>query len=283
LSTSYALHKIDNPYVFGFDPDDYSRFKFGDETAARAFGQALAEGFIQAHGTGLVAQLTATEQRQLVVVPSPYSFIPTASFALKNHFVFRLNRWLAEIGLPVAQETKIHRTITYKEDYGSLSAEDRIALIGNDRFHIDRGFLEGKTLLFLDDIRITGGHERVILKMIQDYDVHSPFYLVYFASLVNPEIPPVIENHLNYHWVKSIFDLDTLIRTGSFMLNTRAVKYILSYDFDAFRIFVEGQPESFLEYLYDMAVGNGYHLMEAYARNLNFIHATVQNNIRYGD
>ncbi|HTJ12873.1 MAG TPA: phosphoribosyltransferase family protein [Dinghuibacter sp.] len=279
MSTSYALHKIDNPYAFGFDPDDYSRFKFGDETAARAFGQALAEGFIREHGAALAAQ----GQAQLVVVPSPYSFIPAAGFALKNHFVFRLNRWLAGRGLPVAQETKIHRTITYKEDYGSLSAEERIALIGQDRFHIDREFLEGKTILFLDDIRITGGHERVILKMVADYGIKSPFYLLYFAALVNPDIPPTIENHLNYHWVKSIFDIDTLIRTGSFMLNTRAVKYILSYDFDAFRIFAEGQSDTFLEYLYDMALGNGYHTMEAYARNLEFIHATVQNNIRYGD
>lgn len=276
MSTSYALHKIDNPYAFGFDPDDYSRFKFGDETAARAFGQALAEGFIAAHREALSG-------RQLVVVPSPYSFIPTASFALKNHFVFRLNRWLAEKGMPVVQEAKVHRTVTYKEDYGDLSAEQRIALIGNDRFHIDSAFLEGKTILFLDDIRITGGHERVILKMIETYGIKSPYYLLYFAALVNPDIPPTIENRLNYHWVKSIFDIDTLIRTGSFMLNTRAVKYILSYDFDAFRIFVEGQPESFLEYLYDMALGNGYHTMEAYARNLEFIHATVQNNIRYGD
>ncbi len=279
MSISYALHKIDNPYRFGFDPDDYSRFKFGDESAARVFGTALAEGFIWTHGNAL--------DGQIVVVSSPYSFIPTATFALKNHFVFRLNRYLADRGLPVVQETKVHRTVTYKEDYGELSAEQRIALIGNDSFHIDRSFLEGKTVLFLDDIRITGGHERMILKMVREYDLQEPLYMLYFAELVNRDIPPTIENFLNYHAVKSIFDLDALIRSGAFTLNTRAVKYILHYDFETFRIFAEGQSDAFLEYLYDMALGNGYHTMDAYRKNLGLIRSyveTIQNKqLRYGD
>lgn len=275
MSTSYSLHKITNPYHFGFDPDDYSRFKFGDDSAARVFGTALAEGFIREHGDALAGQI--------VVVPSPYSFIPTATFALKNYFVFRLNRWLADKGLPVVQETKVHRTVTYKEDYGELSAEQRIALIGNDSFHIDSTFLQGKTVLFLDDIRITGGHERMILKMVREYALREPMYLLYFAELVNKDVSPTIENFLNYHAIKSIFDLDALIRTGAFALNTRAVKYILRYDFEAFRIFAEGQSDAFLEYLYDMALGNGYHTMDAYRKNLYFIQANIQNKIRYGD
>jgi hypothetical protein len=64
------------------------------------------------------------------------------------------------------------RTITYKEDYGELDAEQRLLkLIGNDSFHIDKMFLKGKTLVFLDDIRITGGHERMIMKMIDEYEL----------------------------------------------------------------------------------------------------------------
>ncbi len=99
---------------------------------------------------------------------------------MKNHFVFRLNRWLADNELPVVQETKVHRTITYKEDYGELSAEERIRLIGNDSFHIDASFLRGKTLLFLDDIKITGSHERMILKMAKEHGLANPIYMLYF-------------------------------------------------------------------------------------------------------
>src|SRR6185312_16334649 len=122
----YSLHKINSDTVFDFDPGSYSRFKFGDEQQAGIFGNALAEGFIEE----VLKNIHIGQQ--IVVISSPYSFIPTATFAMKNHFVFRLNRWLAENDLPVVQETKVHRTITYKEDYGELNAEQRMKLIGND-------------------------------------------------------------------------------------------------------------------------------------------------------
>src|SRR5476651_133243 len=154
LHNTYSLHKIHSGTSFGFDAGDYSRFKFGDERVAETFGTELAEGFI--------SSVLATQpiKQQIVVISSPYAFIPTATFAMKNYFVFRLNRWLAENDLSVVQETKVHRTITYKEDYGELNAAERMSLIGNDSFHIDAAFLQGKTLIFLDDIKITGSHER---------------------------------------------------------------------------------------------------------------------------
>ena len=278
---TYSLHKINRPYHFGFDPDDYSRFKFGDYAVAKTFGENMADGFIR-------ERLEANPiPEQIVVVSSPYSFIPTATFAMKNHFVFRLNRWLAENDFPVVQETKVHRTITYKEDYGELSAEERMQLIGNDSFHIDKAFLEGKTVLFLDDIKITGSHERMILKMVQSYDLSNDIYMLYFAELTNKNIHPSIENRLNYHFVKSIFDLDKIIRSDSFFLNTRIVKYILNYDFDTFCIFLQNQTADFVDYLYNMALGNGYHTIEAYTRNMafirNYLYKTQNNRIQYGD
>jgi hypothetical protein len=266
---------------FGFNADDYSRFKFGDEAVASAFGHALADGFIQRY------MLINPIREQIVVIASPYSFIPTATFAMKNHFVFRLNRWLADSRLPVVQETKVHRTITYKEDYGELSAEERIRLIGNDSFHIDGSFLQGKTLLFLDDIKITGSHERMILKMAKEHGLSNKIYMLYFAELVNEAIHPNIENQLNYHQVKSIFDLEKIIQSDSFYINTRIVKYILNYDFDAACIFLQNQTDGFINQLYNMALGNSYHTIEAYARNLGFIRTYLFNKknkrIEHGD
>lgn len=264
MTTTYSLHKITDTGNFGFCPDDYSRFKFGDDEVAERFGIGLAEGFIKAH-------LEKGPVPQLVVVSSPYSFIPTATFAMKNHFVFRLNRWLALHGHPVLQETKVHRTITYKEDYGELDAAQRLKLIGNDSFHIDKAFLEGKKILFLDDIRITGGHEKMILKMVDTYDLQNDIYLLYYAELQNKNIHPNIENYLNYHFVKSIFHLEKIIQQEQFFINTRLVKYILNYDYESFCIFLQNQSDKFINLLYNMALGNGYHTIEAYQKNLNFI------------
>jgi len=44
---------------------------------------------------------------------------------------------------------------------------------------------------------------------------------------VNKNIHPNFENHLNYHGVKTIFDLDKIINSNHFCINTRLVKYLL--------------------------------------------------------
>src|SRR5688572_25399673 len=103
MQHTFSLHKINNSESFGFCPSDYSKFKFGDETVAEKFGVDLAIQFITRY-----LQVTPIIN-QLVVIPSPYSFIPTATYALKNYFVFTLNRWLADNNLNVVQETKVHR------------------------------------------------------------------------------------------------------------------------------------------------------------------------------
>jgi len=280
LHKTYSLHKIHTSTSFGFNAGEYSRFKFGDGLISQSFGTALAEGFIQ--------DVLAKEaiQQQIVVISSPYAFIPTATFAMKDHFVFRLNHWLAENNLPVVQETKVHRTITYKEDYGELNAEQRMSLIGNDSFHIDAEFLKGKTLLFLDDIKITGSHERMISKMIKQYHLHNDIHMLYFAELANPAIHPNIENYLNYHDVSSIFDLDGIINSGNFCINTRIVKYILNYNHAHFCLFIQNKPNAFINQLYNMALGNSYHTMDSYALNLNYIKNYLFTNnqvLQYGN
>jgi hypothetical protein len=271
MQTIYSLHKISHSNNFPFDANAYSRFKFGDDYAAAIFGIALAKGFIKNHLAG------KTNVGQIVVISSPYSFIPTATFALKDHFVGELNKWLAGENEPVVQETKIHRSITYKEDYGELDAEQRMNLISKDVFHIDTSFLKNKLLVFLDDIKITGSHERMITKMLHDFNVSNEVYLLYYAELINTHIHPSVENTLNYYSVKSIFDLKNIIHQERFRINTRLVKYILNCPEDQFIIFMQEQDTYFSNLLYNMAIGNGYHLIEAYARNL----ATLQNLVSY--
>ncbi|WP_224746422.1 phosphoribosyltransferase family protein [Mucilaginibacter glaciei] len=281
MHTTYSLHHINNTANFGFSADDYSRFKFGDGAVAKIFGTDLAIGFIKEH------LAVKPVKQQVVVISSPYSFIPTATFGMKTWFVYHLNQWLAQHHLPVVQETKVHRTITYKEDYGELDAKQRMILIGNDQFHIDKDFLTGKTLVFLDDIRITGSHERMITKMADAYGLQNDMYMLYFAELVNDAIHPNVENQLNYHQVKTIFDLDRIVKSPDFLINTRIVKYVLNYSFDSFCVFIQNQSAAVIELFYNMALGNGYHTIDAYQTNLNFIkkHLLLDNYklIEYGN
>jgi hypothetical protein len=261
----YALHKINNASDFSFQPSDYSRFKYGDDLVAEDFGKKLAIGFIETH---LKSQ---TEIPQFVVISSPFAFIPTATFAMKNYFVRQLNRWLAENDFPVVQETKIHRKTTYKADYGNLTAAERLQLIGNDSFYLDKNFLKNKVLILLDDIKITGTHEVMVKRTLEKQGIENEAYFLYFAELINANIHPNIENYLNYYQIKSIQDLDKTIQNERFTVNTRIVKFILNSETKGFEKFINRQSNSFQNLLYDMAIGNEYHMIEAYKQNLKIL------------
>jgi len=268
----YSLHKINDSENLTFSNNEYSKFKFGDGFIAEKFGKELAKFFIK-------DELSQNyDGKQLVVVSSPYSFIPTATFFLKNHFVYELNKWLAVNEFPVIQETKIHRSISYNEDYGALNAKERMDLIGNDVFYIDKIFIENKLLIFIDDIRITGNHEKVITKMLSNLDINKNYYLLYFAELTNILIHPNIENSLNYAFVKSIFDLDEIISNRSFAINTRIVKFILNSDHESFKKFIQNKDYEFIYLIINMSIGNSYHLIESYSLNLSYLLRNFNNN-----
>lgn len=261
----FSLHKIFDEGKFPFSPEAYSKFKFGCKETSREFGMALAEAFAWEF------IISNKLNKQIVVISSPYCFIPTATFAMKDYFVQRLNQYLIQSGRPVVQETKIHRTITYKEDYGELSAVERFALIQNDGFAIDTEFIKDKILIFLDDIKITGSHERVISRMLNDLNVDEHCIFAYFAELKNPDIDPKVENYLNYAYVKNLLDLDKIIKNDAFILNTRIVKYMLNSDPNEFKAFINYQNIKLSETIYNLAIGNSYHLIEDYQVNLNYL------------
>jgi hypothetical protein len=267
---NYSLHKIENESFFGFSPSSYSKFKFGDESVAEEFGRDLAIGFIKSNADFL------RRNNLLMVIPSPYFFIPTATFAMKIHFINELNCWLVENGLPVVKETKVSRSITYKEDYGKLNAEERIQLIGNDQFHIDKEIIKNHTLLFLDDIKITGSHEKMIMKMVADYSLKNNIFLLYFAELINKSIHPSIENYLNYYSVKELNDLFSIINHPHFFINTRIVKYILNSSDDSFYDFIIKTTKSFRRLLYNMAIGNSYHTIDTYKSNIDVLRRSIK-------
>jgi hypothetical protein len=107
--------------------------------------------------------------------------------------------------------------------------------------------------------------------MVAEYGLTNELYLLYFAELTNTHIHPNIENVLNYHYVKGIFDLELIINSGHFAINTRIVKYLLNADPGEFITFMQRQTDDFSYQLYHMALGNGYHTIEAYQSNLHYL------------
>jgi hypothetical protein len=265
VNKSYSLHKILEKDNCPFREEEYSKFKFGDKFYAEKFAKELFEGFVNEF-----RDLILSEQ-EIVILPSPYLSIPTASNFLCYYFKKELNSFLFKNNKKASIESKIYRNQTYVTDYGNLDFSERVKLISNDTYYIDRNFIEGKLCIFVDDIKITGSHEHTVNKILDQYHVNGDFVFVYFAELANKEIHPKIENHYNYFSVKNVEDIVAIINSEHFQYNTRIVKFILSLNEDQFNYLVENISIKNSNDLFHLAISNNYHQILEYKTNINVI------------
>lgn len=271
MNLSYSLHKITDKNNCPFCETEYSKFKFGDSSMAQKFADELFEGFIAKHANLILAH------DEVVILPSPYHSIPTASNYLSSYFKLRMNEFLYSHNKKALSESKIYRNQTYTTDYGSLSFADRVKLIANDTYYIDRNYINGKLCLFMDDIKITGSHELIVQKILDQYDVQGEFVFVYYGELINKDVHPNIENYYNYFYVKDVESLSTVINGGGFVFNTRTVKYILKLDRAELEALLALISADVLPQLFNLAVSNNYHTIEDYRENLQYINQSITN------
>lgn len=260
---NYSLHKITQKDSSPFNETEYSNFKFGDTFYAEKFASALFSGFIDKYEDLVLSK------SEIILLPSPYYSIPTASNFLCSFFKIKLNEFLFHHGRQACVETKIHRLQTYVEDYGNMDFEQRINLISNDTYYLDKHFLDNKFCIFLDDIKITGSHERTVHKILDQYGAKGEFLFIYFAELINKEIHPSIENHYNYFAIKSVNDIIKIVNADTFCFNTRIVKYILLMNKDNFNAVIQNVPSYKKQELFNLAISNNYHQIEDYQFNVN--------------
>jgi hypothetical protein len=265
VNKSYSLHKIFEKDNCPFQEEEYSRFKFGDKFYAEKFAKELFDGFVNQYRDLILSD------KEIVILPSPYLSIPTASNFLCYYFKKQLNSFLFKYNKKTCIESKIYRNQTYVTDYGNLDFEERVKLISNDTYYIDRNFIDNKLCIFVDDIKITGSHEHTVNKILDQYNVNGDFIFVYFAELANKEIHPKIENHYNYYAVKNVEDIVAIINSDHFQYNTRIVKFILSLNEDQFSFLVNNISTQKSNDLFHLAISNNYHQIIEYKNNINVI------------
>lgn len=271
MNLSYSLHKITDKNNCPFSETEYSRFKFGDSEMAEKFAGELFDGFIAQYKDLILSH------EDIVILPSPYYSIPTASNYLGFYFKTRMNAFLYQHNRKALAESKIYRNQTYTTDYGNLDYNERIKLIANDTYYIDRNYINGKLCLFLDDVKITGSHEHIVKKILEQYNVQGNFVFMYYAELINKDIHPNIENYYNYYFVKDIQSLSTIITAPSFVYNTRTVKYILKLTATELSTLLNSITPEKTEQLFHLAVSNNYHTIEEYRHNLAYINKIITN------
>lgn len=274
-----AAYSFTNENDIQFLPEEYSQFKFGSKTIARKFGHELWAKFISTkHFLNIVQELQQNKDIRIIVMSSPYVHIPTATRAMKEYFVRHLNRTLYDYDLKPVLETKIYRESSYKSDYGAMNKEERLGIMSGDTFRVDAELLQNNICLFLDDIVITGAHEHRICQMLKKYGIENgKNYFLYFAELISENTNPVIENYLNYAYVKNLVRLNKIIENHDFKMNTRVVKYILDAPHDECKAFLNYQSDVVLQNLYHNAIGNQYNNIEDYKENFNLLEQKVLN------
>lgn len=236
---------------------NYSKFKHGSKTQARNFGKEVAD----------VCEFQ--ENSSLVIYSAPHNNIHTASNAFKDYLLSYCSKQFMEKNISIKQG-KVNREYSYDNDYGMMSKEEREKSISSDLFHIDKTFIEeNDVLVFIDDIKITGSHEKRICEMLVRENINNQVVFVYIAEYLGES--PQIEHLLNHKKVNNLRDINDIIRNEEFIFNTRVVKFILKADIENFVNFILYQSKTFQETLFSLSILNCYHKNEKYKTNFEIL------------
>lgn len=249
---------------------DYSRFKYGCGIVAKQFGSELAQNFIASN----FFDYFSGDGNDIVITASPYKYVAPAASAIMQHFTNYLNIHLASLAMCSANMIKISRSTLFEGDYGKLDQDSRSALLKRDKISIDRDFVQGKTILVIDDIKITGTHEEKIVQLFTEQNIEAKRVIfLYYAEMNNADkVGADYENYLNHFFVKSIDNLASIIADPNFILNARVCKYLLSYpNIIELQKFLLNVSPKFIYDLVAAIIGDGYQRMPSYTENFRLI------------
>ena len=257
-----------------FDPHAYSRFKYGHEDIAQAYGRELAK---------LVAERLATALETgepITITGTAYRSMPNAASRVA-HAVY----WsLKEAGFNVIY-SRIYRMILTEGDYGRMSEADRLSATKRKSLSVDPGDYEGRHVVVIDDIKITGTIEQSSLDFFSNMPILS-LTLAHVLQLNQTlhEPNPGLEGLLNQTAIKNLDDLWQMIYiAGSteefpWHLNARTAKFILEADEEDLKKFLNRmiirEPDE-LRYLHESLMEDGYDRMAAYRRNAQLIELAI--------
>lgn len=260
----FVVHSFDNLDNPTFCPKDYSRLKFGSDFVARAFGDEMAESFYLQHRDLLITD-------RCVVIPSAFNVVEIAATILARHFMNRLNDLLARDGHRGVEWTTMHRSMSYVADYSFLPKEERARLLEADKLFINRDFIDGKVLLFVDDVTITGTHEHKIVQFLDGLKLKNPRIFCYYARYNGERAD--IEAALNQSSIHSAEEYCQLIREPGHHLVVRAVRFLLDLPLDELMTVLRFVDGAFVDRLYHACLAKEYDKLEPYRAGFELIQA----------
>jgi len=259
-----------------FSAARYSRYKYGSVTAAEAFARALGAAFRERCPELAFAP-------RLLMTSSPYARVPTAATTLARRLQPVLNAARTGCGLAPAPLLRVERTSTSAGDYGTLSAQARdLHMAGNAlsfrRFPVQQ--VRGAHLLVVDDVRVTGAHQRCLMRASEDQPLATRTFL-YIAAFTGPEsgrFDPAQEDALNHAAVKTLGDLAGIVDACDFAWNVRVCKFALGpANRRELPRFLHRMPGWFVRGLHRNSCLDGYARMDLYAPSHALVRAELSS------
>ncbi|PJI95102.1 phosphoribosyltransferase family protein [Luteimicrobium subarcticum] len=191
----------------------YSRFKHGDGSAAHDFGVALADLYVAEQGPSL-------HEDEVVVTGSGFDVAPPAAHALVTPFLGRL----AAHGVR-ARSVVVLRTRPSDGDYASMGLRERRAALDPSALHVAPGdVVGGARVVALDDVRVTGVHERAIEAALHRAGARRVDHLFVVDAA---GCAPQAEAALNAVAVGTLADLLALAGAPGHVPNARVARWVL--------------------------------------------------------
>ncbi len=264
----YTLHKEDEAIITQslekFDVVSYSKFKYGDGNIALQYGYQLADKFINT----IISKEDITIE-DLIITTSPFKAIPKGSSGIVQGFKAYLNRYLLSKNQKSVSDMVILKQDMFAGDYGTFTAAERELLMNKNSLHVYDNFVKNKSLIIIDDVRITGSHEKNLLDFFSDKEIKN-IYFLYVAQMEQDQAQsdPQIESRMNNAWITDLDKLLSIINGSSFLLNARICKFILSHPNTAeLSTFLANLESKKIYDIYVGSIGDGYASMPIYQEN----------------
>jgi hypothetical protein len=245
-----------------FDPLVYSSFKYGDLHAATRYAKRLARRIVSDYGDAI---------DESYVSSSAYKQVPTAAAVITDLALAEFSI----LGHEPAGLVRIDRGVVLTTDYAAMSIEERQAAMSSNGLEINSATataIRDRDVIVIDDVRITGSHERAIAHQLGTVGVRRAIFG--YVAVMDEETAlnnPRLEDAINSAKIKQVTDLRQAIDTGNFRLNARTCKFILNSDPEMVTHLFGSIPLEAARSIVTAMIADGYHAKPEFADTFDAI------------
>lgn len=197
-----------------------------------------------------------------VITGPPYHVLPGGPNLLCSHIYQDLKRTfrdsinLSLVHLPVETsnlEIRDWEALNKFHNYSTFSVQERTQLYDGSRLLVlDSNDFRDRSILFLNDIRVTGSQEEYMQRTFAKVNPQQIFWL--YLLVIEPEIAkvePEVEYAINNSSIASLAEFAALLATQDLQYTSRCITRLLSYELSELAMLFEmldaGRQRTILE------------------------------------